>query len=235
MGPRQVQDSSSDRPRRLGVSRERLKAVRRRGGVSITSLDRWLGPVQFWVALAFLTVLACLFCAITIGTPMAMRFGPAEVGSDGLPGHVVGARDVTQLVVLRRTDAENKRVVAVVAIGQVLEQRVGRVHRMGQRQSVQVLHFVTRGAIEERVRRVVEEKRALFDALRDHLGADKATEPQKDIAIRLGMTETSLKVAAHRMRKKYRLILRSEIAQTVSNECDLDDELQQLFLALAGC
>lgn len=47
----------------------------------------------------------------------------------------------------------------------VLEQRIGRVHRLGQRQSVQVLHFVTRGAIEERVRQVVENKRALFDGL----------------------------------------------------------------------
>ena len=47
----------------------------------------------------------------------------------------------------------------------VLEQRIGRVHRMGQRQSVQVLHFVTRGAIEERVRQVVENKKALFDGL----------------------------------------------------------------------
>jgi len=47
----------------------------------------------------------------------------------------------------------------------VLEQRIGRVHRIGQRRSVQVLHFVTRGAIEERVRHVVEAKRALFDGL----------------------------------------------------------------------
>lgn len=47
----------------------------------------------------------------------------------------------------------------------VLEQRVGRVHRMGQQRSVRVLHFVTRGAIEEKVRQVVEDKRALFDGL----------------------------------------------------------------------
>ncbi|MDH3784563.1 MAG: DEAD/DEAH box helicase [Acidobacteriota bacterium] len=47
----------------------------------------------------------------------------------------------------------------------VIEQRIGRVHRMGQRRSVQVLHFVSRGAIEERVRRLVESKRALFDGL----------------------------------------------------------------------
>jgi len=47
----------------------------------------------------------------------------------------------------------------------VLEQRIGRVHRLGQRRTVHVLHFVTRGAIEERVRQVVESKRALFAGL----------------------------------------------------------------------
>ena len=54
----------------------------------------------------------------------------------------------------------------------VLEQRVGRVHRMGQQRSVRVLHFVTRDAIEEKVRQVVEDKRALFDGLLTH-GADQ--------------------------------------------------------------
>lgn len=47
----------------------------------------------------------------------------------------------------------------------VLEQRVGRVHRIGQSRSVQVLHFVTSDALEERVRQVVEAKQALFDGL----------------------------------------------------------------------
>lgn len=47
----------------------------------------------------------------------------------------------------------------------ILEQRIGRVHRMGQVRSVQVLHFVSRGTIEERIRRVVEAKRALFEGL----------------------------------------------------------------------
>jgi len=46
-----------------------------------------------------------------------------------------------------------------------LDQRIGRVHRLGQRRSVQILHFVTNGAVEERVRQVVESKRALFDGL----------------------------------------------------------------------
>ena len=47
----------------------------------------------------------------------------------------------------------------------ILQQRIGRVHRMGQKRSVQVLHFVTRGGIEERVRQVVENKQSLFSGL----------------------------------------------------------------------
>jgi SNF2 family DNA or RNA helicase len=47
----------------------------------------------------------------------------------------------------------------------VLEQRVARVHRLGQRRNVQVLHFVTAGALEERVRQGCEAKRALFEGL----------------------------------------------------------------------
>ncbi len=47
----------------------------------------------------------------------------------------------------------------------VLEQRVARVHRMGQHRPVQVFHLVTRGSIEERVLRTVEHKRSLFEGV----------------------------------------------------------------------
>jgi superfamily II DNA or RNA helicase len=49
----------------------------------------------------------------------------------------------------------------------VLEQRVARVHRMGQDRPVRVVHLVTRNSIEERVLKVVEQKRALFAGLFD--------------------------------------------------------------------
>jgi SNF2 family DNA or RNA helicase len=49
----------------------------------------------------------------------------------------------------------------------VLEQRVARVHRMGQSRPVRVVHLVTRNSIEERVLRVIEQKRALFAGLFD--------------------------------------------------------------------
>ena len=47
----------------------------------------------------------------------------------------------------------------------VLEQRIARVHRMGQSQPVRVINFVTRGTIEERVLRTLNSKQALFDGL----------------------------------------------------------------------
>lgn len=47
----------------------------------------------------------------------------------------------------------------------VLEQRIARVHRMGQKRPVRVLNFVTRGTIEERVLKAIAAKQSLFDGL----------------------------------------------------------------------
>lgn len=47
----------------------------------------------------------------------------------------------------------------------VLDQRIARVHRMGQSRPVQVLNFVARNTIEERVVQVMEQKRALFSGV----------------------------------------------------------------------
>ena len=47
----------------------------------------------------------------------------------------------------------------------VLEQRIARVHRLGQSRPVRVVNFVTRGTIEERVLRTLEQKQALFEGL----------------------------------------------------------------------
>jgi SNF2 family DNA or RNA helicase len=47
----------------------------------------------------------------------------------------------------------------------VLEQRIARVHRMGQNRPVRVVNFVTRGTIEEKVLRTLESKQCLFDGV----------------------------------------------------------------------
>jgi len=79
-----------------------------------------------------------------------------------------------------------------------------------------------------------ERKReAVFDALKDTLSGG-AVENYAQKAAGLGMSESAVKVSVHRMRARMRELLREEVAQTVSSEADVDDELQQLFAALAG-
>jgi superfamily II DNA or RNA helicase len=54
----------------------------------------------------------------------------------------------------------------------VLEQRIGRVHRMGQERTVRVVNFVTRASIEERILELLRFKKSLFAGALDEDGAD---------------------------------------------------------------
>ena len=64
----------------------------------------------------------------------------------------------------------------------VLEQRIARVHRLGQSRPVRAIHFVTRGTIEERVLKTIELKRSLFgsvfDGDSDEVSFDALGQPQ---------------------------------------------------------
>jgi RNA polymerase sigma-70 factor (ECF subfamily) len=46
------------------------------------------------------------------------------------------------------------------------------------------------------------------------------------------MSEGAVKTAAHRLRRRYRELLRDEIAQTVASPEDVEDEIRSLFDAL---
>jgi RNA polymerase sigma-70 factor (ECF subfamily) len=48
----------------------------------------------------------------------------------------------------------------------------------------------------------------------------------------LGSSETAVKMAVHRLRRRFREVLRAEIAQTVAHPNEVDDELRHLFAAL---
>jgi RNA polymerase sigma-70 factor (ECF subfamily) len=74
-------------------------------------------------------------------------------------------------------------------------------------------------------------KGKLFDALKGSLiGEDDS--PREEIAARLDMSEGAVKVAVHRLRRRYRKLLRAAIAETVSNKADLDDEMRYLVAVL---
>ena len=48
------------------------------------------------------------------------------------------------------------------------------------------------------------------------------------------MTESAAKVAAHRLRERYRELLRAEIAETVEKPEDVEDEIRSLFAVLGS-
>jgi len=77
-------------------------------------------------------------------------------------------------------------------------------------------------------------KRQLFESLKGTLTGDGSTEPYSQIADKLGMSEQAIKVAVHRLRQRYKELLREEIAQTVTSDDEIDDELRDLFNAVRG-
>lgn len=78
-----------------------------------------------------------------------------------------------------------------------------------------------------------EGKSALFAALKPFLAAEPEAESLRAIAANLGSSEGAVKVAAHRLRQAWREEIRAEIASTLDDLRDVDDELQRLFAALA--
>ena len=77
-----------------------------------------------------------------------------------------------------------------------------------------------------------ETKRDLFDALVGCLSGGDGEATYKEIGQRLGMTEGAVKVAACRMRQRYRERVRQQIMTTVDSPAEIDDEIRHLFTAL---
>jgi RNA polymerase sigma-70 factor (ECF subfamily) len=73
----------------------------------------------------------------------------------------------------------------------------------------------------------------LFEELKGTLAGGGGAEGHAAAARRLGMNEGAVKVAAHRLRRRYRDRLRAEIATTVDAPSEIDDELRHLFAVLS--
>lgn len=74
----------------------------------------------------------------------------------------------------------------------------------------------------------------LYAALEAHLRQDQTAVPHAELAVALGMSEEAVKSAAHRLRKRYRERLRAAVADTLSDESEVDDELRLLLQAVAS-
>ncbi len=73
---------------------------------------------------------------------------------------------------------------------------------------------------------------ALFERLKQTLSDEPDRPSQAKIAQELGMTENAVKQAFYRLRQRYRLLLREEIAQTVAVPGDVEEELRHFISVL---
>ncbi len=77
-----------------------------------------------------------------------------------------------------------------------------------------------------------EGKSEHFDVLKPWLTAEADATPQSEAAAKLGMSVEAVKVAIHRLRKRFREAVREEISQTVGEAGDVREELDALMVAL---
>ena len=79
-----------------------------------------------------------------------------------------------------------------------------------------------------------EGKAKIYSQLKHFLMASKEEISYGQAAAELQMSEGTVRVAVHRLRRRYRELLREEIAQTLSDPSQADEEMQVLFSALSG-
>ncbi len=73
-----------------------------------------------------------------------------------------------------------------------------------------------------------------LEELKGSLWGGSNNSSYADIAARQQTTETAVKLAAHRLRQRYRELLRTEVARTVTDPAEVDDELRHLIAVICG-
>ncbi len=79
-----------------------------------------------------------------------------------------------------------------------------------------------------------EEQARSFEQLKSFLMVGKAAIPYAAAAARLSLSEGAVRVAVHRLRRRYRELLREEIRQTLSDTAQVEEEMRMLLGAFAG-
>lgn len=87
--------------------------------------------------------------------------------------------------------------------------------------------------------RLEEESRGMgsedqFRHLKPYLTSEGLQLPYREVAVTLGMSEGAVKVAVHRLRKRFGQALRLEIAQTVDEPDEVDSEVRHLLEVIRG-
>ncbi len=93
--------------------------------------------------------------------------------------------------------------------------------------------------VEQALRRLREEceskgRLRVFETLNRHLTSERAEVSYVALARTLGVAETVVKKQLHNLRERYRWLLRDEVAHTVANPADVNDEIRHLCAMLAA-
>jgi RNA polymerase sigma-70 factor (ECF subfamily) len=76
-------------------------------------------------------------------------------------------------------------------------------------------------------------KQRHFELLKNTLTGARGGLPLAEIGAELGLSEEAVRQAAQRLRKRYRQLLREEVAHTVAESGDVEDEIRRLFETFA--
>jgi RNA polymerase sigma-70 factor (ECF subfamily) len=77
-------------------------------------------------------------------------------------------------------------------------------------------------------------KRDLFEALEGFLPGGKGSVSRAELAAKRGVSMGAIEVAIHRLRQRFGALLRQHVAQTVSSESEIEEEIHHLIAALSG-
>lgn len=77
------------------------------------------------------------------------------------------------------------------------------------------------------------DKAPLFNALSPHLLEDEARVSHRELGLSLRMSEGAVRVAAHRLRRRFAALLRQEIGRTLTDPSEIEDELRFLIQAVS--
>jgi RNA polymerase sigma-70 factor (ECF subfamily) len=83
-----------------------------------------------------------------------------------------------------------------------------------------------------RIEFAAKDKSEYFDRLSELLNREPDADRYQKLAAELGASAGALRAAVHRMRRRYRDLLRAEIAETVATPEDVDDEIRFLLSAV---
>ncbi len=93
--------------------------------------------------------------------------------------------------------------------------------------------------LDQAMKRLGEEcrqngKTELFEKVKNLLSGDDQEECYRELAAGLAMSDGAFRVAVHRLRQRYGILLREEIAQTVATHEEVDEEVRCLFAAFSS-